>query len=158
MTALDSREAIPDRKPSEAERAVARLQAERAATLRLLLRLPDADCSLEVTWWGRQQSINQRLRAFTAHALDHFQHLHRLLQARGHRFTEAQLLLMKAHAAQAEFVAMVLALTDEEFAAEGPVEGDWSAGQVVEHMIETEREYRENIAVALPDREALERR
>jgi hypothetical protein len=124
----------------------------------LLLRLPDEDCSRKVSWWGREQSINQRLRAFTSHALDHFQHLHRLLQARGRPFTEAQLLLMKAHAAQAEFEAMVLALTDEEFAAGGPVEGDWSARQVVEHMVDTEREYRENIALALPDRAALERR
>jgi uncharacterized damage-inducible protein DinB len=65
---------------------------------------------------------------------------------------------MKAHAAQAEFEAMVLALTDEEFAAGAPAEGDWSARQVVEHMVDTEREYRENIALALPDRAALERR
>jgi uncharacterized damage-inducible protein DinB len=158
MTALRSEDTIHTPPPSDAERAIARLGAERAATLRLLLRLPDADCSRKVSWWGREQSINQRLRAFTAHALDHYQHLHRLLQARGHAFTEAQLLLMKAHAAQAEFEAMVLALTDEEFAAEGPVDGDWSARQVVEHMIETEREYRENIALALPDRAALERR
>jgi uncharacterized damage-inducible protein DinB len=158
MSALRSAEPTGDQQPSEAERAIARLRAERATTLRLLLRLPDEDCARKVTWWGRQQSINQRLRAFTAHALDHFQHLHRLLQARGHRFTEAQLLLMKAHAAQAELEAMALALTDEEFAAEGPVEGDWSARQVVEHMIETEREYRESIAFALPDRAALERR
>lgn len=158
MTVLRSSEPVPERKPSDAERAIERLQAERAATLRLLLRLPDADCSRKVTWWGRQQSVNQRLRAFTGHALDHFQHLHRLLQARGHKFTEAQLLLMKAHAAQAEFEALVLSLTDEEFAAEGPVEGDWSARQVVEHMVDTEREYRESIAVALPDPAALERR
>jgi uncharacterized damage-inducible protein DinB len=158
MTALRSQDAIPVPESSDAERAIARLQAERAATLRMLLRLPDEDCSRKVSWWGREQSINQRLRAFTSHALDHFQHLHRLLQARGRPFTEAQLLLMKAHAAQAEFEAMVLALTDEEFAAGGPVEGDWSARQVVEHMVDTEREYRENIALALPDRAALERR
>lgn len=151
MTTLRSGDPVAHQEPSEAERSIARLQAERAATLRLLLRLPDADCSRKVTWWGREQSINQRLRAFTAHALDHFQHLHRLLQARGRPFTEAQLLLMKANAAQAELEAMVLALTDEEFEAQGPVEGDWSARQLVEHMITTEREYRENIALALPD-------
>lgn len=158
MTALRSSQRVADQQPSQAERAIARLQAERAATLRLLLRLPDDQCGRKVTWWGRQQSINQRLRAFTTHALDHFQHLHRLLQARGRPFTEAQLLLMKANAAQAEFEAMVLALSDEEFLAQGPVDGDWSAAQVVEHMVETERAYRENIAACLPDPEALKRR
>jgi uncharacterized damage-inducible protein DinB len=158
MTTLRSNQPVADQQPSEAERAIAQLQAERAATLRLLLRLPDEECGRKVKWWGREQSINQRLRAFTSHALDHFQHLHRLLQARGRPFTEAQLLLMKANAAQAEFGAMVLALTDEEFLAQGPVDGDWSAAQVVEHMVETEREYRESIAASLPDPEALKRR
>jgi len=158
MTQLRSTDPTTQPPPSEAERAIAQLRAERAATLRLLLRLPDEECSRKVSWWGREQSINQRLRAFTAHALDHFQHLHRLLQARGRPITEAQLLLMKAHAAQAEFEALVLSLSDEEFAAEGPVDGDWSAGRIVEHMIETEREYRESIAVALPDPAALQRR
>jgi uncharacterized damage-inducible protein DinB len=158
MTTLHEHDTIAGQQPSRAERAIAQLQAERAATLRLLLRLPDSECGRKVTWWGREQSINQRLRAFTAHALDHFQHLHRLLQARGRPFTEAQLQLMKANAAQAELEAMVLALTDEEFGAQGPVEGDWSAAQVVEHMVETEREYRENIAASLPDPDALKRR
>ena len=158
MTTLHEHDTIAGQQPSRAERAISQLQAERAATLRLLLRLPDSECGRKVSWWGREQSINQRLRAFTAHALDHFQHLHRLLQARGRPFTEAQLLLMKANAAQAEFEAMVLALTDEEFGAQGPVEGDWSAEQVVEHMVETEREYRESIAAGLPDPDALKRR
>jgi uncharacterized damage-inducible protein DinB len=152
MTTVRSDEPIADdQQLSKAELAIARLQAERAATLRLLLGLPDSECSRKVTWWGREQSINQRLRAFTGHALDHYQHLIRLLQARGRPFTEAQLLLMKANAALAEFEAMVLALSDEEFLAQGPVDGDWSAAQVVEHVVETEREYRENIAAALPE-------
>ena len=136
---------------SQAERAIAILQAERAQTLRLLLRLPDSECGRKSMWWGREQSINQRLRAFTSHVLDHFQHLHRLLQARGRPFTEAQLLLMKANAAMGEFEAMVLALSDEEFLAQGPVEGDWSAAQVVEHVIDNERQYRAAIAAALAD-------
>ena len=58
---------------------------------------------------------------------------------------------MKANAAMAEFEAMVLALSDEEFLAQGPVDGDWSAEQVVEHVVAKEREYRENIASALAE-------
>jgi uncharacterized damage-inducible protein DinB len=151
MTTTQNDGSVAEQQPSLAEQAIAGLQAERAKTLRLLLQLPDAECSRKVSWWGREQTINQRLRAFTGHALDHFQHLHRLLQARGRPFTEAQLLLMKANAAMAEFEAMVLALTDEEFLAQGPVDGDWSAGQVVEHVVAKEREYRENIAGALAE-------
>lgn len=150
MTTTRSDGHVAGQQLSLAEQAIAQLQAERAQTLRLLLRLPDSECSRKVNWWGREQTINQRLRAFTGHALDHYQHLHRLLQARGRPLTEAQLLLMKANAAMAEFEAMVLALSDEEFLADGPVDGDWSAGQVVEHVVSKEREYRENIASALP--------
>lgn len=151
MTTTESDGPVAEKQLSLAEQAIAELQAERAKTLRLLLRLPDAECRRKVIWWGREQTINQRLRAFTGHALDHFQHLHRLLQARGRPFTEAQLLLMKANAAMAEFEAMVLALTDDEFLAQGPVEGDWSAAQVVEHVVSNERDYRENIATALAE-------
>jgi hypothetical protein len=129
--------------------AVAELQVERAETLRQLLRLSDEDCGRRVEWWGRSQTVNQRLRAFTGHAHDHFQHLHRLLQARGRPITEAQLLLMRANAAMAEFEALVLSLDDTEFEATGPVEGDWSAAQILEHVINNEREYRESIVSGL---------
>jgi len=133
----------------EAEQAISVLREERAKSLRTLLSIPDEACATRVEWWGRKQSINQRLRAFTGHADDHFQHLHRLLQARGHQFSEAQLLMMKAHAALAFFEVLVLSLDDEAFDAIGPNEGDWSARQVLEHVINNEREYRDNILAGL---------
>jgi len=134
-----------------AEQAISVLREERARTLRTLLSIPDEACATRVEWWGRKQTINQRLRAFTGHADDHFQHLHRLLQARGHHFSEAQLLMMKAHAALAFFEVLVLSLGDEEFDTTGPNEGDWSARQVLEHVINNEREYRENILAGLAE-------
>jgi hypothetical protein len=125
--------------------AVAHLESERAETLRTLLGLGDADCRTPVEWYGRKQTVGHMLRLFTSHSLDHFQHLHRLLQDRGRKFTEAQLLLMKAHAAQAEFEALVLSLSDEEFLQTGPGEEDWSAAQILEHVMQSERNYREAI-------------
>ena len=113
------------------ERAVAELEAERGQTLRTLLGIDEAACRTPMEWYGRRQSVGHMLRQFTSHSLDHFQHLHRLLQARGRTITEAQLLLMKAEAAQAEFTALVRSLSDTEFAAGGPNDGDWSAEQIV---------------------------
>ena len=132
-----------------AEAAAARLNAERAETLRLLGGLSDAECRTAVEWYGRRQSVGHLLRAFTTHTLDHYQHLIRLLQARGRKLTEAQLLLMKAHAAQAEFSALVGSLSDEAFEEAGPNDDDWSAGQVLEHVLDNERRYREAILAAL---------
>jgi hypothetical protein len=91
------------------------------------------------------------LRAFTGHSLDHFQHLHRLLQARGRPITEAQLLMMKAQAALAELEVLALSLDDEAFEATGPNEGDWSAAQILAHMIESERADRERILAGIAE-------
>lgn len=132
-----------------AEAAIAELQQERAETLRALLDLTDDDCRRPVQQAGRQQSVNQVLRAFTSHVLDHHQHLVRLLQARGRRFSEAELLLAKANAAMAELEVAFLALPDDEFLATGPVDGDWSAKQVLDHVIGNERKYRGNIVTGL---------
>ncbi len=128
---------------------MAELEAERAETLRALLGLDEAESRTPMEWYGRKQSVGHMFRQFTSHSLDHFQHLHRLLQARGRALSEAQLLLMKANAAQAEFAALVRSLSDEEFAATGPNEGDWSAAQIVEHVIDRERKYRKAILDAL---------
>jgi hypothetical protein len=136
--------------------AVAKLQTERAKTLRELLPLADEACRQRVEWYGRPQTVNAQLRGFTGHVHDHFQHLHRLLQARGHMMTEAQLLLIQANAAMAEFEALVLSLDDDAFEATGPVEGDWSARQILEHVIDNERKYRENIVTGLAAQAAAE--
>lgn len=132
-----------------AEQATARLTAERTITLRALLDLKEDDCARPVEWYGRTQSVGRMLRQFTSHSLDHFQHLHRLLQARRRTLTEAELLFMKAEAMQAEFTVLVRSLSDEEFMQAGPNEGDWSAAQVLDHVIENERTYRDAITKAL---------
>ena len=132
-----------------AEAAVARLEAERAETLRAFLGLSEAACRTPLEWSGRKQNVGNMLRLYTTHALDHFQHLHRLLQDRGRKISEAQLLLMKAHAMQAELEALLLSLSDEEFAQTGPRPDDWSAAQILAHVTDTERRYRNAIHAAL---------
>jgi hypothetical protein len=125
-----------------AEQAVAKLTAERDQTLRDLLDWKDEDCHKKVAWYGRETTVGHMFRNFAGHELDHFQHLHRLMEARGQHLSEANLLFMKAQAVLAEFQVMALSLSDEEFERPGPNEGDWSAAQVVEHVIEQERMYR----------------
>jgi hypothetical protein len=89
------------------------------------------------------------LRLFSSHSLDHFQHLHRLLFDRGRKLTEANLLLMKASSLYTEFATLVACLSDTEYLQTGPVKGDWSAAQVVEHVVSTERGYRSAVLEAL---------
>ena len=138
-----------------ADAAMAKLDAERLETLRALLPLSDKDCDIKMELSGVQRNLGYMLRVFTSHSLDHYQHLIRLLQARGMKFSEAQLLLMKAQAAHAEVQALVLSLDDETFSKTGPVEGDWSAAQIVEHLVGAEREYREGIVAAIEKARAV---
>ena len=135
--------------PSRAELAIAELRAERADTLRAFVGLSEADTQERIDWRGAPQSVNMRLLAFTTHLIDRQQHLLRLRFARGRGITSAEYLMMKAAAAMAEFEVMCLALDDEDFTAQGPNEGDWSAEQILQHVTTAERNYREKIKAGL---------
>ena len=89
------------------------------------------------------------LRAFSLHELDHLQHVHKLLAARGRGFSEAQILLSKAQALRGELEALLLSLSDEEFDAPGAGPDDWSVRQLVEHLGKVDQTYAGNIRSAV---------
>lgn len=128
-----------------AEASVGKLRAEREETLRTLLSLEESDCRLPAKWAGTDRTVNFLLRAFSLHELDHLQHIQKLLRDRHHSLTEPQILLMKAHALLGEVEALVLSLSDAEFTQTGPNDGDWSVQQIIDHMAEVEKGYRQEI-------------
>jgi hypothetical protein len=132
-----------------AETAVAKLRTERDETLRALLPLQDSDCRYPARWANTDRHVNFMLRMFSAHQLDHLQQMQKVLRDRQRGLTEAQLLLLKAHALQGELEALALSLEDDEFSQPGPNEGDWSPQQIVEHVADIERMYREEISRAV---------
>lgn len=132
-----------------AETAVAKLRDEREETLRRLLTLAESDCRYPAKWAGTDRSVNFLLRAFSLHQLDHLQHAQKLLRDRGWTFIEPQILLMKAQALLGELEALFLSLSDDDFTKPGPNEADWSAQQMVQHLAEVERAYREEILRAV---------
>jgi hypothetical protein len=132
-----------------AEAGVAKLRAQRDETLRNLLALDESDCRLPARWAGTDRSVNFLLRHFTSHELDHLQHAQKLLRERGWSATEPQILLMKAHALLGELEALFLSLSDEDFTRTGPGTEDWSIEQLVEHMADVERHYRNEIMRAV---------
>ena len=132
-----------------AETAVGKLRTERDETLRALLPLQDADCRYPAKWAGTDRHVNFLIRMFSAHQMDHIQQLQKVLRDRQRGLTEAQLLLLKAHALQGELEALALSLEDDEFSEPGPHEGDWSPQQIMEHVADVERMYREEIRRAV---------
>jgi len=135
--------------PTLAELAVGQLRDERALTLRALAHLTDDELATRIEWRGGTQPVNQRVMAFGTHLIDHQQHLLRLQIARGRPLTAGEYLFVKNAALMAEFEAMCLVLNDDDFVQQGPDEGDWSAAQILEHVIKTERAYRERILAGL---------
>ena len=134
---------------TRAEQAIAALRQERDATLKAFVGLSEADLKERIDWGGSRESVQRRVLAFTGHLIDHQQHLLRLLFARGRGISGTEYLWMKAAAEMAAFEVMCLALNDDDFTAQGPVEGDWSAAQILEHVTWTERSYRERILAGL---------
>ena len=128
---------------------IQQLALERERIVRELAQLSDADCRYPATWGGGQRSVNFLLRAFSLHELDHFQHLQKLLAARGRGFSEAQLLLSKAQALRGEVEALLLGLSDEEFDAPGAGPEDWSIRKLVEHLAEVDAMYATSVRAAV---------
>lgn len=129
--------------------SIQQLSQERARIVHELTQLSDADCRYPAQWAGVQRNVNFLLRAFSLHELDHVQHLHKLLAARGRRFSEAQLLLSKAQALRGEVEALLLSLSDEEFDAPGQDAEDWSVRQLVEHLAKVDAMYANNIRTSV---------
>jgi hypothetical protein len=125
------------------------LAQQRRQIVHELAQLSDADCRSPAQWNGIPRTVNFLLRAFSLHELDHVQHLHKLLAARGRAFSEAQILLSKAQALRGEVEALLLSLSDEEFDAPGAGPEDWSIRQLVEHLTNVDALYADNIRTSV---------
>lgn len=128
---------------------IQQLARQREAVVRELAQLSESDCRAPAQWAGIQRNVNFLLRAFSLHELDHLQHLQKLLTARGRSFSEPQLLLAKAQALRGEVLSLLLSLSDEEFDTSGPGADDWSPRQIVEHLLEVDASYAQNIRNAV---------
>jgi hypothetical protein len=129
--------------------SIQELTRERERIVRELAQLSEADCRAPAQWNGIPRNVNFLLRAFSLHELDHVQHVHKLLAARGRGFSEAQILLSKAQALRGELAALLLSLSDEEFDAPGAGPEDWSIRQLVEHLGKVDQMYAGNIRTAV---------
>ncbi len=129
--------------------SIQELTRARERIVRELAQLSEADCRYPAQWNGVPRTVNFLLRAISLHDLDHLQHLHKLLAARGRRFDKAQILLSKAQALRGEMEALLLSLSDEEFDAPGASPDDWSIRQLVEHLGKVDAMYADNIRTSV---------
>jgi hypothetical protein len=134
-----------------AQALVQRLRGQRDEILTELSALTDAECRLPAEWSATQRTVNFVLRAYAGHEMDHLQHAERLLRARGRNLSEAQLLLKRVQALRGEMEALILSLSDEELAATGPGESDWSIQHLAEHLYSVDTTYLASIRTGLAE-------
>ena len=142
---------------SDREIVIRLLGNEAWQTLDALLSLEESDCRYPLEWSGSTRSVNFILRQFTNHHLDHLQQLQRMIQERGRRLSQSQLLLARAQAMLGEVETWVRSLDDEEFTRPEPGEESWSAEGMVEHLCLWERNLRELVLRAVAEGRARER-
>ena len=81
---------------------------------------------------------------FIAHEVEHTVQLAKTLQMLGAAQGEAQLILKSLQSARGELEGMMVGLSDEDLDRE-PAEGEWSARQVIEHILQVEEAYTRRI-------------
>lgn len=105
-----------------------------------------------LTTISRQQGGDVNVRFYfyrlIAHEAEHTVHLIKTLAGLSINQSEAQLILRNLQAARGELEGLLLGLSDEDL-DKAPAEGEWAPRRVLEHIMETEKNYGGRVADAL---------
>ncbi len=100
----------------------------------------------------RQQEGDVNVRFYfyrlIAHEAEHTVHLIKTLAGLDINQSEAQLILRNLQAARGELEGLLLGLSDEDL-DRAPSADEWAPRRVLEHIIETEKNYGDRVAGAL---------
>ena len=100
----------------------------------------------------RQQEGDVNVRFYfyrlIAHEAEHTVHLIKTLAGLDINQSEAQLILRNLQAARGELEGLLLGLSDEDL-DRAPSTDEWAPRRVLEHIIETEKNYGDRVAGAL---------
>jgi hypothetical protein len=100
--------------------------------------LTEADLAKPATWLGREVTVRFVMHRFSAHARDHALQLRKTRRGIEVPASEAQMILAQVAEARAALLGECIGLTDEQF-ERAPADGEWSAKQVLDHMIAIEK-------------------
>ncbi len=120
-----------------------------------LAGLSEKQLASPATWQGLNRHARFLMHRLTAHVSDHGLQLRKGRQAMGVPMSEAQGILAQFAIAQMAMLAENFGLSEEEY-VKAPTEGEWSAEQVIAHVIEVERRTLQQIEDAVAAAEAAE--
>ena len=122
---------------AETKRLLSELAVARQETLALLEGLADDQLDARNE---RGRSVRGFLQGMVDHDLEHVQHLIRARRGAGSRRTEVHRMIAELEAARGELLGTLAALDDEALDKDWE-EGEWPIRKILEHLIETERNY-----------------
>jgi hypothetical protein len=123
------------------------LRSEREATLAAVTAIPREELRYS-TGHSRWSSARRVMLRFGDHLREHALQVRNVRRLNDDQLTEPQMMLALAEQAWGDVLASVIGLTDEEL-DHVPGPGQWSVRQVFEHMIKSERAYRQMIEKAV---------
>ena len=133
--------------PTEKIQAMlAELRSERNATLAALTNISREELRYS-TGHQRWSSARRVMLRFGDHLREHALQVRNVRKLNNDNLTEPQMMLAMAEQAWGDLLASVVGLTDEQL-DHVPAPGQWSVRQVFEHMIKTERDYRQMVEKA----------
>ena len=100
--------------------------------------LSEADLAKPAQWHNTDFSVRFLLNRLTGHLLDHLNQLHKVRQGIGQPPTEAQMILGQYFAAQALVLGELVGLSEAQL-AQPQREGEWSANQVLDHLLNSQK-------------------
>jgi hypothetical protein len=137
--------------PNEKVNALlAELRREREATLADLATISREELRYS-TGHQRWSSARRVMLRFSEHLREHALQIRLVRQRIQAGPTEPQMMLALAEQAWGDVLASCIGLTDDDL-DRVPAPGQWSVRQVLEHMIKSERDYREMIEKAKRER------
>ncbi|MDA8217782.1 MAG: hypothetical protein M0Z94_09225 [Dehalococcoidales bacterium] len=112
-----------------------------------LAGLTEADLNKPANWTGKDTNVRFLLHRLTAHVLDHTLQIRKARRAMGIAPSETQMILSQFMEAEAAMLGECAGLSAEQF-EKGPAAGEWSAKQVLEHVLTTQKKALESIQAA----------
>lgn len=125
---------------------LAELRREREATLAAVTSIPREELRYS-TGHARWSSARRVMLRFGDHLREHALQVRNVRRLNNDQLSEPQMMLALAEQAWGDVLASVIGLSDEEL-DHVPGPGQWSVRRVFEHMIESERDYRNMIEKA----------
>lgn len=110
--------------------------------------LTEAQLAASAPWHNTNFTVRFLLHRLAGHCADHLNQLHKVRRGIAAPPSEAQMILGQYLVAQAAVLGELVGLSEVQL-AQPQAPGEWSANQVLEHLLDSQRRMLESIEVAL---------